>query len=84
MTITGTLRIENANSRLDGVLLAYQNQPDPFSAATTYLLNHGVGDNDRITVTGQAGFVGNVPVFFIEGANKLFSLPGDDPTRPKG
>ena len=68
MVRTGTLTIVAGESRLDGILLAICGDSNPFGAATGFLLANGMGNNDRITVTGNDGVIGNVPVICMTGA----------------
>jgi hypothetical protein len=68
MERTGTLRILNGNSRLDRLLLARRDEPDPLRAATAFLGTAGFDSGDRIRVTGADGQIGNVDVMFITNA----------------
>jgi len=65
---TGTVSINPPESRLDGTFLAICGSPNPFGAATAFLQNKGISDGDRITVTGTAGQIGNVPVICMTDA----------------
>jgi hypothetical protein len=68
---TGRVTIFLANSRLDNVLLAVCNDPDPFGAATAFLASRGIGDGDRADVEGSSGSIGNVPVICMTNARKV-------------
>lgn len=68
MKRTGILSIDGATSRLDGTLLARAGAANPLVAATNFLQNRGLGDGDRITVTGTEGKLGDIPVIFITDA----------------
>lgn len=73
MISTGILKVDSGVSRLSGTRLARQGEADPFGAATNFLANRGLDNNDFIFVDGSSGFVGNVPVIFITDAG--FATP---------
>jgi hypothetical protein len=77
MDKTGLLSIDDAasESRLDGTLLAVENDPEPLGAATTIVENAGLRSGDRATVSpGTNGRVGRVPVVFIVSAQAADQL----------
>ena len=65
MTTSGILKVSSGISQLNGTRLARQGAGNPFTAATNFLANRGFGNNSPITVDGDNGFVGSVPVIFI-------------------
>jgi hypothetical protein len=65
---TGIVRITPPESRLDGILLAVCEDPNPFGAATVRLQMKGIGNGDRISVTGEEDAIGNVPVICMTDA----------------
>ncbi|MBZ5725642.1 MAG: hypothetical protein LAP87_11670 [Acidobacteriia bacterium] len=68
---TGIVRITPPESRLDGTLLAICNDPNPFGAATVLLEIKGIGDGDRITVTGNDSTdIKGIPVICMTDAVK--------------
>src|ERR1044072_2558108 len=73
MITTGILKVDSGVSRLSGTRLARQGEADPFGAATNFLANRGLDNNDFILVDGNSGFVGNVPAIFITDAG--FATP---------
>lgn len=70
MIKTGQLKV-SGNSVLNGTTLARAGEGDPLGAATNFLADRGLGNNDFIRVNGSDGFVGNMPVFFITSAGPL-------------
>ena len=76
MDKTGTLAIQNDESRLDGTLLGrtVASGQDPYGAATDFLIDNDCHDGDCVTVGGsQRG-----KVFYIDSAQKV----GADQCRP--
>jgi hypothetical protein len=65
MVKTGTLEVKLGESKLNGTPLAREGAADPLAAATNFLANRGLGDDDRVKVTGSAGSLGTLEVFFI-------------------
>jgi hypothetical protein len=68
MEQTGTLSVNSGETRLDGTLLAIENDDDPLGAATDFLANRDLGDGDRATVTGDEGSLGTEDVIFMTDA----------------
>ena len=67
MPRTGFLTYIQGESQLDGLLLAVEGASNPLTAATTYLVNNGFVNNQRIRVTGRNAKLGNVPVYYMTG-----------------
>jgi hypothetical protein len=69
MQKNGILSISAGVSRLsDGIRLAIANVGNPLRAATSFLRGKGFDTGSHLTVTGNSGSLGNVPVFFITNA----------------
>lgn len=70
MNITGRVAIDPGTgiSRLNGILLAVQNSPSPFSAATNAILGQGLQSGNCIIVKGSNGNIGQEQVIFMTGA----------------
>jgi len=69
MDKTGTLKIENGESRVDGTLLG-RNVPsgqDPYGAATDYVIDHNCDNGDCVSVSGS--YQGKV--LYIDSVQKL-------------
>jgi hypothetical protein len=69
MEKSGTLKIANGSSRVDGTLLA-RNVPsgqDPFGAATDFVKDNGCDDGDCVTVTGTL----QDKILYIDSAKKV-------------
>lgn len=64
--MTGILKVENGDSRINGVLLARSGSGDPFGNATNFLSDNDCEDGDCVTVTGTQRTNG----FFIDSAVK--------------
>ena len=66
MILTGTLRIRNGQSSIDGMPLAVvDGHPNEFAEATTLVRNAGFTNGDSISAEGEFGNLGTVRVFFI-------------------
>jgi hypothetical protein len=65
MKMTGILKVDSGISQLNGTRLALQGESDPLTAATNFLANRGFGNNSSISLDGDNGFLGSVPVIFI-------------------
>lgn len=66
----GTLIVDSGISSLNGKTLAKRVAEDQFGAATNFLANLGLNNNDFIWVEGDDDFVGNVPVIMITDAGR--------------
>jgi hypothetical protein len=71
MITTGILRVSSGISRLNGTRLAIVDDTDPFGAATDFLANLGLSNNDFIWVNGNNDFVGSVPVIDVINAGPM-------------
>lgn len=71
MRRNGTLSVDSGISTLDATRLAMEGSEDPFGAATNFLADLGLRDNDLIWVEGGNGSVGTVPVIFITDAGRV-------------
>jgi hypothetical protein len=69
MRRNGTLSVDSGISSLDGTTLAMAGT-NPLGAATDFLANRGLNDNEFIWVEGNDGFVGDVPVILITNAGR--------------
>jgi hypothetical protein len=69
MEKTGTLKITNGESRVDGTLLARNvaSGQDPFGAATDFVKDNGCDDGDCVTVTGTL----QGKILYIDSAKKV-------------
>ena len=71
MKIKGTLNVESGESSINGNLLAIDGEEDPFGAATDFLANRDLFDNDPAEITGEEGEVGTREVIFMTDAVPL-------------
>jgi hypothetical protein len=71
--MTGTLKINNGESRVDGTLLGreVESGQDPLGAATDFVKNSGCNDGNCVTVTGT--FKGKI--LYIDSATKVTDAP---------
>jgi len=69
MEKTGTLKIANGESKVDGTLLAREvdSGQDPFGAATDFVKDNGCSDNDCVTVMGAL----KSKALYIDSAKKV-------------
>ena len=67
----GTLNIEDGESRLKGTLLALEGEEDPLGAATDFLANQNLFDDDAAEITGEKGPLGTETVIFMTDAQPL-------------
>jgi hypothetical protein len=66
----GILSISGTTSSVNGIVLAVCGAPSPFDAATGLIRGMGFERDDPITVTGQMGMIGGMPVFCVTGAQR--------------
>ena len=73
MEKTGTLKIVNSESRVDGTLLARKNNngQDEYGAATDFMTDNGCNNNNCVTVTGTM----TGAILYIDSATKVGSSP---------
>lgn len=63
---TGRLKInQQGNSILNGIRLAIRGAGNPLRDATNHIRSSGFNHNSFITASGDDGFLGNIPVFYI-------------------
>jgi hypothetical protein len=68
MEKTGTLKIANHESRVNGTLLAREtDDQDEFGAATEFMINNNCDDGDCVTITGNL----KNGVFWVDTAKKV-------------
>ncbi|MBB5056421.1 hypothetical protein HDF16_001106 [Granulicella aggregans] len=70
MEKTGTLKIANHESKVNGTLLAREtDDQDEFGAATEFMINNNCDDGDCVTITGNL----KGGVFWVDTAKKVDS-----------